>query len=90
MNKTNKTKSILYIIISAGISYVYFMMESISNYNLGKNKDSFEWNITTLNNLFTLPPLIEIFKISLTVGTFALLSSITFAVLDYIYFSLLK
>jgi hypothetical protein len=85
-----KIKSILYIIISAFISYIYFMMESISNYNLGKNKDTFKWDLTTLKNLFKLPPPIEIFKISLTVGSFALLSSITFTVLDYIYFRLLK
>ena len=32
----------------------------------------------------------EVFKISLSVGSFAILSSITFKLLDYIYFDLLK
>tara|TARA_B110000211_G_scaffold74090_1_gene86307 strand:- start:572 stop:769 length:198 start_codon:yes stop_codon:yes gene_type:complete len=65
------------------------MLESISNYNLGKDKDTFKWDIPTLKRLFTIPPLIELFKISLTVGTFAILSSITFTMLDYIYLHLL-
>ena len=83
-------KNISYIIISACISFFYFMLESISNYNLGKNKHSFKWNIETLIKLFKIPPYIEVFKIALTVGTFAILSSITFKLLDYISFDLLK
>lgn len=82
-------KHIVYVIISACISYIYFMLESISNYNLGKDKDTFKWDISTLKRLFTIPPLIELFKISLTVGSFAILSSITFTMLDYIYLHLL-
>jgi hypothetical protein len=85
-NNTN----VWYILISASISYIYFMMESITNYNLGKDTNTFQWNIPTLLRLFRIPPLIEVFKISLTVGTFALLSSITFKILDYVYFNLLK
>jgi hypothetical protein len=83
-------KNISYIIISACISYIYFMLESISNYNLGKNKDTFVWDIDTLIQLFKIPPFSELFKISLTVGTFALLSSATFTIVDYIYLDLLK
>ena len=83
-------ESLLYIIISACISYIYFMLESISNYNLGKNKKTFKWNMDTLIQLFKIPPLTELFKISLSVGTFALLSSITFKLLDYIFLHLLK
>jgi len=83
-------KTIIYVIISALISYFYFMLESISNYNLGKDKDSFKWNIDTLIQLFKIPPFIELFKISLTVGTFAILSSITFTILDVVFLKLLK
>ena len=82
-------KNLTYIIISACISYIYFMMESITNYNLGKDKNVFQWNVSTLVRLFKIPPFIEVFKISLSVGTFALLSSITFTLLDYVYFNLL-
>ena len=83
-------KPVSYVIISALISFFYFMVESISNYNLGKNKDEFKWNIETLIKLFKIPPLIEVFKIALTVCSFSILSSITFTILDYIYLGLLK
>jgi hypothetical protein len=83
------TKGLTYIIISACISYIYFMMESITNYNLGKDKHTFKWNLETLGRLFRIPPFIELFKISLSVGYFAILSSITFTILDYVYFKLL-
>jgi len=66
------------------------MLESISNYNLGKDKDLFKWNIDTLIKLFKIPPLTELFKISLSVATFAILSSITFKFVDYIFLHLLK
>ena len=82
-------KNTLYIIISAFISFIYFMMESVSNYNLGKDKQSFKWDLETLRRLFIVPPPLELFKISLTVGFFALLSSITFTIIDYIYLHLL-
>ena len=85
-----KIESISYIIISAFISYIYFMLESISNYNLGKDNKTFKWDIATLVRLFTIPPRIEIFKISLTVGFFAILSSLTFTILDYVYLHLLN
>ena len=49
------------------------MLESISNYNLGKDKQTFKWNIVTLIKLFKIPPFIELFKISLSVGIFAIL-----------------
>jgi hypothetical protein len=88
--KYMKIESISYIIISAFISYIYFMLESISNYNLGKDKQTFKWNIVTLINLFKIPPFIELFKISLSVGIFAILSSITFKFVDYIFLHLLK
>jgi hypothetical protein len=83
-------KHLSYIIISACISYFYFMLESISNYNLGKDNKTFKWDIATLVRLFTIPPRIEIFKISLTVGFFAILSSLTFTILDYVYLHLLN
>ena len=83
------TKGLTYIIISACISYIYFMMESITNYNLGRDKQQFQWNLATLVRLFRIPPIMEMFKISLSVGSFAVLSSVTFIILDYIYFQLL-
>jgi len=85
----DSSKHILYIVISAFISYIYFMMESISNYNLGKDTATFQWDMDTLVRLFKIPPFIELFKISLTVGTFAILSSLTFKIVDYIFLHLL-
>mgnify|MGYP006075278473 CR=1 FL=1 len=83
------SKGIIYVIVSACISYIYFMMESISNYNLGKDKANFKWNLGTLIRLFKIPPFIELFKISLTVGIFAILSSLTFKIVDHIFLHLL-
>ena len=49
-----KIESISYIIISAFISYIYFMLESISNYNLGKDKQTFKWPFRTIDRTKSL------------------------------------
>ena len=73
-------------IITYIVTFFFFMMESITNYNLGKinNKDT-DYNLEYFKKLFKIPPYKELIKIIISVGVFSLLSSFTVKVLDNLF-----
>ena len=63
-------------IIIWAVTFFFFTLEAILHYNLGKyaSKDSDDIDVW---NLVQIPPLEEIMKIAVIVGTVSLLSTIT-------------
>ena len=73
-------------IITYIVTFIFFMLESITNYNLGKIEgEKTSYNLQYIQHLFKLPPYDDLFKIVLSVGFFSLLSSCTMKLIDNFY-----
>jgi len=75
------------IIMTYIVTFIFFMMESITNYNLGKiENEHHQFNIQYLKKLFVLPSYKELIKIMISVGFFSLLSSLTMKFMEYLFY----
>ena len=66
-----------HFVLTTIITFIFFFLESITNYNLGKMENNEKYNLKYFINLFKIPPYKDSIKIIISVAFFSLASSFT-------------